>query len=103
MGRAGAMALFTADVPFRGRLRLDVVVDRMAAVAQGTGGTLHVIGWIESGPPIGAGSGIIRTPHLMRHVPLRREDVVIVATLGEVALLPDAAVGECDLIFGEGD
>ena len=41
---AGAVTALAADVPFGDGLLTDVVVDRVAAVAQRTGGPLHVVG-----------------------------------------------------------
>src|SRR5690348_3383939 len=53
MGAARPMTAFAADIPFRDALRFDVVVDRMAAVAQRPGGALRIVGRIERHPPVG--------------------------------------------------
>ena len=50
---ARSMAFLAANVPLRDGFGLDVVVDRMAAVAERAGGTLHVVGGIEWHPPVG--------------------------------------------------
>ena len=52
MGAARAMALLAADIPFRRRLGLDVVIDRMTTVAERACGALHVVVGIKSGPPV---------------------------------------------------
>src|SRR5438105_868905 len=70
---AWSMALFAADVPFRHRLGLDVVVNRMAAIAKRSSRPLHVVGGIEFRPPVGTVGGEVGTPHLVREVPLSRE------------------------------
>ena len=101
MRGARAVALFAAHVPLRHGLGLDVVVHRMAAVAQRAGGALHVVVGIKSRPPVGAGRGLIGPPDLMRDVPLRAERIVIVALLREIALLPLAAVDEGDVVLRE--
>ena len=76
----------------------DVVVDRMAAVAERPGRTPAVFGRIERHPPIGADCDVVGAPLAMRDVPLRRQRKVVVADLGEVALLPLAAVDEGDIV-----
>jgi hypothetical protein len=40
---AGTVAVFTADIPFRDLLGVDVIVDGMAAVAGRSGGSLDVV------------------------------------------------------------
>src|SRR5438046_5985923 len=49
---AGSVTSLTSDVPFRYGLRPDIVIDRMAAVAQRTSRSLVVVGRIEGHPPI---------------------------------------------------
>ena len=83
-------------------LGLDVVVHRVAAVAQRTRRPLHLIGRIVLDPPVGSRLDVVAPPGLVPHVPLSGEDVVVVAPLGEVALLPLAAVGERDVLLAEG-
>ena len=67
---SGPVALFAADVPLGDRLGFEVVVHRMASIAQRTGGALHIVGRIEGSPPIGARGCKVGTPDLMRDVPL---------------------------------
>ena len=100
---AGAVARLAADVPLGGGLGPDVVVHRMAAVAQRPGGPLHLVHGIVLHPPLGAGPGAVAPPLAVLHVPLGREDVEVVAAAGEVALLPLAAVGVGHLLRAEGD
>ncbi len=54
-------------------------------------------------PPVGAVGDEIGTPDLVGDVPLRGLGIIVVADLGEVALLPDAAVDQRDVVFGEFD
>ena len=49
---AGSVALFTANIPFRDGLGLDVLVDGVAAVAKRPCRALHVISRIERHPPV---------------------------------------------------
>src|SRR5262245_23338158 len=83
---AWTMALLAPDVPFSDLLRLSVVVDRVTAVTERSGRTLHVPWGIERHPPIGIGLHRVRAPDLVRHVPLRGQREVIVAHFREVAL-----------------
>src|SRR5436190_1139441 len=99
--RSRSMALFAAHIPLGYALVLDVVVDRMAAVTEWTRGTLHIVIWIKSGPPISAGGHLIGAPQLMGYVPLGAKGKVIVAFLREIALLPLAAVDEGNIILRE--
>ena len=98
---AGTVAALAADVPLGRLLRLDVVVHRVAAVAERPGGTAVVVGRIERHPPVGVRLHEVRAPDAMRHVPLRRQRKVIVAHLLEVALLPLRAVDERNVVLGE--
>src|SRR5579863_4821863 len=98
---SGSVAALAADVPFGDGLGLDVVVDGMAAVAQRAGGALHVVGGIVGHPPVRVIRNHIGAPDLVRDVPLRAERKIIVADLGEVALLPEAAVNQRDVFFFE--
>lgn len=97
----GSVAPFAADVPLRHRLSLNIVVDGMAAVAQRAGRTLHVVGGVKRGPPVGVRRNHIWAPDLMGNVPLRSQRIIVIASLGEIALLPFAAVHESDVVFGE--
>src|SRR5882724_1833679 len=87
-----SVALFTTYVPFRHLLRADVVIDRMASVAQRTRRTLVIRRGIERRPPIRFGRDVVRAPDLMLDVPLRGQRKIIVAHFLEVALLPLAPV-----------
>src|SRR5579862_607466 len=91
---AGSVAALAADVPFGHLLRLDVVIDRVAAVAQGAGRALHVVVGVERGPPVSPLRDLIRTPGTVADIPLHRQRKIVVADLREVALLPQAAVDE---------
>ena len=99
--RRGSVALLTTHVPFRHRLGLDVVVHRMAAVAKRTRGALHVVGRIAGHPPVGVWCNHVRSPDLIGYVPLRAERVEIIASLGEIALLPLAAVYKGNITLRE--
>ena len=103
MAEAGAVTLFAADVPLGDRFRLYFVIDRMAPIAERSGGTLHVVRSVMSGPPIGAGLDVVGTPDFVGYVPLGGEREVVVANLFEVPLLPFAAVGEGDIGQIEGE
>src|SRR5262245_1248878 len=98
---AGTVAPLAADVPLRRPLRLDVVVHRMASVAERPGRTAVVVGGIERHPPVGVRLHEVRAPDAMLHVPLRRQREVIVANLLEVTLLPLRAVDERDVVLRE--
>ena len=96
-----AVAFFTANVPFRHCLFLNVVVDRMASIAQGTRRALHIVRRVERSPPVGPVSYEIRSPDLVRDIPLRREDEIIIIDFLEVALLPLASVNEGNIVLFE--
>src|SRR6202140_5572909 len=97
-----AVAALTPDIPFRNLLGLNVVVHRVAAIAGWPRGSLHVVRRIERRPPIPAFRGDhIRTPAVIADDPLHRQRKIIVANLGEIALLPKTAVNESNLILGE--
>src|SRR5271168_4387918 len=68
---ARPVAALAAHVPLRYLFRVDVVVDRMAAVARGAGWALLVVWRIQRGPPIGAVSHEVWAPHFVDDVPLR--------------------------------
>ena len=101
MRGAGSVALLTTHIPFRHRLGLDIVVHRMATVAERTRGPLHVVGRIVGYPPVGIWSNHVRAPDLIGYVPLSAERVVIIASPGEIALLPLAAVYKRNIILRE--
>ncbi len=95
---AGAVALLAADIPFGRLLGRDVVVRRMAAVAERPRRPLHLIVGVMLRPPIRADIDVVLAPRLRDHVPLHAEHVVVVAALDEIALLPLAAVDERDVL-----
>src|SRR5271169_570563 len=85
---ASAMTAFAADVPFRHGFRLDVIIYRMASVAEWAGRPLHVVGRIKRRPPIGVCRNVIVEPTMMGDVPLCLERKIIFAPAGKVALFP---------------
>src|ERR1700722_20660064 len=58
----GAVAAFTAHVPFGDLLGMYVIADRVAAVAQRSSGALHVVRRIVSRPPVARGGHHVVTP-----------------------------------------
>src|ERR1700719_483104 len=101
MRLARAMTSLATDIPLGHGLGLDVVVHRMAAVAERPRGALEIVGRVKRRPPIGAVGDEIPAPDLMRDVPLDRQREIIVADFLEVTLLPSAAVNEGDVVLGE--
>src|SRR5579863_8067555 len=95
------VAFFTADVPFGHRLLLNVVVDRMTSIAQGTSRTLHIVRRVERSPPVGPVFDEIGPPDLVPYIPLRREDEIIITDFLEVALLPLAPVNKGNILLFE--
>ena|SRR5437867_7621437 len=91
------MAFLAPDIPLGHGLGADIVVYRMAAVAQRTRRTLEVVGRIECRPPVRPGFDDIRRPDLLRDVPLHGKREIIVADFLEIALLPLASVDEGDI------
>src|SRR5262245_33541882 len=69
---AGTMTALGAHIPLGDGLLRYVVVGRIAAVAEGTGGPFQVFLAVVCSPPIGSLRHAIRPPLLVRHVPLRR-------------------------------
>ena len=55
------------------------------------------------GPPVGAVANIVAAKYSRLHIPLHRENEIVVADFGEVPLLPFAAIGEGDVFFLESD
>src|ERR1700722_9686977 len=101
MFAAGAVAAFAADIPFGNLFGVDVVVHGVAAITERAGGALHIVRRIKSGPPVGAVGDEIGTPNMIGDIPLRGLRKIVVAVFGEVALLPNAAVNERDVVFGK--
>lgn len=54
-------------------------------------------------PPIRSILNEIGPPDLMRYIPLRRQNEIIVTDFLEIALLPLTSVDKGDFIFAEGD
>src|SRR4030088_1467762 len=98
---SGTVAAFAAHIPLRHLLGLNVEVHRVASVASGARGPLHIVRGIERLPPVSALWNKIRFPGLVGDVPLCAFGKIIVANFGEIALLPDAAINERDLILRE--
>src|SRR4051794_29024317 len=87
----GPMAALAPHVPFGRLLRLNVVVDRMASIAEGTrgpGSVIALLRWIMAHPPIGVRRNEVWAPLLVQNVPLRRRHVVVVPFANEIPLLP---------------
>lgn len=100
---ARSMALFAAHIPLSHLLRLDVVIHRMATVAGWAGWPVEIRRSIKRNPPIGAGFCVVRKPPAFLDVPLCRKWIIIVSTLGKVALFPAASIDERHLIQTESD
>src|SRR6202012_1533714 len=98
----GAVTLLAADVPFGNLAGGEIVIDRVAAVAGGTGGAVGIGLAVVGCPPVGAVRDVIGQPLAMRDVPLRGERKGVATTVFEIALLKCAAVDERDLIEREG-
>ena len=100
---AGAVAFLAADVPLGDLMSVDVVVDGVAAVAQGAGRSLHVALAVVGNPPVGSLLDVVGQPALFVDVPLCGKHEVVLADFGEVTLLIAAAVDEGDLFQVKGD
>src|SRR6478752_4534242 len=101
MFAARTVAPLAADVPLRDLLRVNVVSNRMAAVASWASRSLHIVRRIILRPPVGAGFYEIFTPCMVLDFPLHGQRVIIIADFGEVSLLPEASVNEGDLVARE--
>src|SRR5437879_12787935 len=80
---------------------MNVVVDGVAAIAGGTGGTLHIVRRIERFPPIRSFGYKVGTPNVVGDIPLRRLWKIVIADFCEVTLLPEAPVDERYLVLRE--
>src|ERR1035437_2442631 len=99
MFAAGAVAAFADDVPLRYLLGWNVIGDGMTAIAGWACRSPHVVRRIEDCPPVGTCiRDVILEPLLVADVPLHGERIVVIADLGEVPLLPEAAVDQSYLI-----
>src|SRR5579862_7990170 len=96
---AGAVTLFTAHIPLGHLFRAHIVIYRVAAIARGSGGALHVVFRIILGPPVRPGLNFVGTPNLVGHVPLGWQRIEIITNSLEVPLLPFAPIHEGDIIF----
>src|SRR5690242_8225848 len=97
---ARTVTSLTTHVPLCDLLRMDVVTNRMAAVAQGTSGSMHVVTRIKPCPPIASRSGHdVLAPFMVLHLPLHWQRKIVVADFREIPLLPDAAIDESNLIL----
>src|SRR6266478_695399 len=101
MVAAGSVAAPAADVPLQDLLGMNVVVDGVAAIAGGAGGTLHIVWRIERFPPIRSFGYKVGTPNVVGDIPLRRLRKIVIADFCEVTLLPETAVDECYLALRE--
>src|SRR6202521_3752858 len=102
---AWSVATLAADVPLKDAFGVNVVVDGVAAIACGAGGTLHIVWRIERFPPIRSFGYKVGTPNVVGDIPLRRLRKIVIADFCEVTLLPETAVDECYLVLrklGEG-
>src|SRR5580700_12352908 len=98
---AGAVAFFTAYIPFGHSLGLDVVVDRVAAVTKRPGWPLQVVRGIKRNPPVRVRCDHVSPPDVMGHIPLRPERIVVVTFFREVTLFPLATVHEGNIVLRE--
>src|ERR1700683_4360548 len=99
---AWTVAAFATDVPLGDLFGVDVVTDRVAAVAGRSGWTLHVVGWIERSPPVCSRVWyVIGSPCFIADVPLSGKWIVVISYFGKVALLPLAAIDKCDLVLSK--
>src|SRR5579859_1611199 len=94
------MATFTADIPLGHLLRVDIVTHRMTTVTKRAGGAMHIVRRIEGCPPVAAcWRHYILAPFVVLNLPLRRQWKIIITGFCEVALLPNAAVNERNLVL----
>ena len=95
------VAAFASDVPLDNSFGMDVVVNGVTPVTSRPCGTLHVVWRIERCPPVGAGFDEVRKPLPISDIPLGRKREIVGADFCEVALLPETAVNEGNLVSGE--
>src|SRR5579859_654115 len=67
-----AVTSFTADIPLGHLMSRNVVIDRMAAVAELAGRPLIIVRREQRRPPVGAVLDEIRRPFFVSDVPLSR-------------------------------
>src|SRR5258708_29510310 len=96
-----AVTAFATYVPLRHLFGVDVVIDRVAAIACRTCGPLHIVRRIKWRPPVGSIGHEIWPPNTVGDIPLGRFRKIVVSLFREVTLLPNAPVNQVDLIPGE--
>ena len=87
---AGAVAFLAANVPLGDFLGVDIVIDRVASIAERPGWPLHVVGGVERCPPVRAVLDEVRPPELFfrrraREIP-RPERKTMIERDGEVSV-----------------
>src|SRR6185503_3505847 len=92
VGATGTVASLAADVPLGYRLRRDVVIHRVTAITQWARRSLLLRFRVVRDPPVGVWLNVVGTPGLVPHVPLRRQDVIVITLLLPVTLLPFRSV-----------
>lgn len=97
----GPVAPFTPNIPLGHGFRFDVVIHRMATVAQRARRALEIVGRIQKRPPVRSVFYEIGPPDLVRDIPLRWQDKVVIANFLEISLLPSASIHERDFVPGE--
>src|SRR5206468_763221 len=94
-----SVATFTSDVPLGNLLSVNVISDRVAAIARRTSRALHVVSRIILRPPVGAGRrNEVFEPLVSADVTLDRKREVVFTNFGEITLLPDTSIHEGHLI-----
>ena len=95
------VALLAAHIPLRHLMSLHVVVHRMTPVTRRPRRPVKVRRPIKRHPPIRTVLHVIRQPFLLRHVPLRRQRIVVIPALRKIPLLPPAPIHKRNLIDPE--
>ena len=102
MFAARSVAALATYIPFGDLLGVDVVPDRMAAVAQRASRAVHIVQRIECSPPIASGRRhLVLAPLLVYDFPLDGQRKVVIAHLREETLFPNTAVNERNLVLGK--
>src|SRR5260370_24338245 len=96
-----AVAAFATYVPLRHLFGVDVVIDRVAAIACRTCGPLHIVRRIKWRPPVGSIGHEIWPPNTVGDIPLGRFRKIVVSLFREVTLLPTAPVNQGYLVPGK--
>src|SRR5690349_9785417 len=95
------VASLTAHIPFGYCFHLDVVIHRMAAIAERARWALEVVWRIQGRPPVRSILYEVWPPDLVCNIPLGGQYEVIIANFFEIPLLPSASVHRSDVIPGE--